>query len=89
MAYSRLILGLLAAYSRLFSDNNKYTFITTSVIQYSNFGLVQYHINLYKWTLSISNTLYLELLSISNNFLYPLDISIDSSLIFSLYLEPP
>ena len=27
--------------------------------------------------------------SISNNFLGPLDISIDSSLIFSLYLEPP
>ena len=42
-----------------------------------------------QWTLSISNTLYLELLSISNNFLCPLDISIDSSLIFSLYLEPP
>ena len=28
-------------------------------------------------------------LAISNNFLCPLDISIDSSLIFSLYLEPP
>ena len=42
-----------------------------------------------QWTLSISNTLYLELFSISNNFLCPLDISIDSSLIFSLYLEPP
>ena len=27
--------------------------------------------------------------SISNNFLGPLDISIDSSLIPSLYLEPP
>ena len=42
-----------------------------------------------QWTLSISNTLYPELLSISNNFLCPLDISIDSSQIFSLYLEPP
>ena len=42
-----------------------------------------------QWTLSISNTLYLGLLSISNNFLCPLDISIDSSLIFSLYLESP
>ena len=55
---------------------------------------LDYYIYIYiytyiQWILSISNTLYLELLSISNNFLGPLDISIDSSLIFSLYLEPP
>ena len=42
-----------------------------------------------QWSLSISNTLYLLLLSISNNFLSQLFISNDSSLISSLYLEPP
>ena len=40
-----------------------------------------------QWTLSISTTLYLELLSISNNKLGPLDICVLSKLFLSLYLE--
>ena len=40
-----------------------------------------------QWTLSISTTLYLELLSISNNSLGPLDICERSKLFLSLYLE--
>ena len=40
-----------------------------------------------QWTLSISTTLYLELLSISNKNLGPLDICVVSKLFLSLYLE--
>ena len=40
-----------------------------------------------QWTLSISTTLYLELLSISNKKLGPLDICVLSKLFLSLYLE--
>ena len=40
-----------------------------------------------QWTLSISTTLYLELLSISNKNLGPLDICVLSKLFLSLYLE--
>ena len=48
--------------------------------------------NIYKqkniqWTLSILTTLYLELLSISNKKLGPLDICVLSKLFLSLYLE--
>ena len=39
-------------------------------------------------TLSISTTLYLEHLSISNQSLGPLDICVGSKLFSSLYLEP-
>ena len=41
-----------------------------------------------QWTLSISTTLYLEHLSVSNNFPGLLNISTNSNLIFFLYLEP-
>ena len=40
-----------------------------------------------QWTLSISTTLYLELLSISNKKLDPLDICVLCKLFLSLYLE--
>ena len=40
-----------------------------------------------QWTLSITTTLYLELLSISNKKLGPLDICAFSKLFLSLYLE--
>ena len=40
-----------------------------------------------QWTLSISTTLHLELLSISNKNLGPLDICVVSKLFLSLYLE--
>ena len=40
-----------------------------------------------QWTLSISTTLYVELLSISNKKLGPLDICVLSKLFLSLYLE--
>ena len=40
-----------------------------------------------QWTLSISTTLYLELLSISNKKLGPLDIYGLCKLVLSLYLE--
>ena len=40
-----------------------------------------------QWTLSISTTLYLELLSISNKKLCPLDICVLSKLFSYLYLE--
>ena len=44
-------------------------------------------VSIYSGTLSISNTLYLELLSISNWNLGPLDIYVALKLFFSLYLE--
>ena len=40
-----------------------------------------------QWTLSIITTLYLQLLSISNKKLGPLDICVLSKLFLSLYLE--
>ena len=40
-----------------------------------------------QWTLSISTTLYLEPLSISNKKLGPLDICVLSKLFLALYLE--
>ena len=40
-----------------------------------------------QWTLSISTTLYLELLSISNKKFGPLDICVLSKLFLSFYLE--
>ena len=40
-----------------------------------------------QWTLSISTTLYLELFSISNKKLGPLDICVLSKVFLSLYLE--
>ena len=43
--------------------------------------------NAIQWTLSISTTLYLELLSISNQSLGPLDICVGSKPFSSLYLE--
>ena len=43
--------------------------------------------NKIQWTLSISTTLYLELLSISNKKLDPLGICVLSKLFLSLYLE--
>ena len=43
--------------------------------------------NWIQWTLPILTTLYLELLSISNKKLGPLDICVLSNLFLSLYLE--
>ena len=44
-------------------------------------------LSLVQWTLSISTTLYLEILSISNKKLGPVEICVLSQLFLSLYLE--